>query len=228
MSLVTSAECTVPRARLPTPRRGVYRRPVAADFIHRWVPGSGRTLLLLHGTGGSEEDLLPLGTALDPSASLLSPRGQVLEQGMARFFRRLAEGIFDHDDLVRRTHDLAAFVRASAERHGFDAGSVIAAGFSNGANIAASLLLLHPGLLRAAILLSPMVPFESEKPPALAGTRVFIGAGRADPISPAAQAQRLADLLGASGADVTLHWHPGGHALAQSEVSAAREWLGKD
>lgn len=201
----------------------------AAPFIHRFVASpsgkSTRTLLLLHGTGGDENDLLPLGETLDPDAAILSPRGKVLERGMPRFFRRLAEGVFDHEDLVLRTHELAAFLRDAARLYGFSTDALTAAGFSNGANIAASVLLLHPGLLREAILLSPMVPFEPETRPALAGTRVFIGAGRGDPIAPAAQAERLGKILGDAGADVTTHWHAGGHALTPGEVGAARGWL---
>ena len=203
----------------------------ALGFEHRFVPaGAGRvgpapTLLLLHGTGGDEEDLIPLGRALDPSAALLSPRGKVLERGMPRFFRRLAEGVFDQEDLARRTEELARFVREAAGVYGFDPGSVVAVGFSNGANIAASVLLRHPGVLRGAALLSPMLPFEPERTPALEGVPVFVGAGRFDPIAPPATVERLAEVLRGGGADVTLHWTPGGHGLTPEEVDAARRWL---
>jgi phospholipase/carboxylesterase len=196
-------------------------------FTHRFVPGPSPTLLLLHGTGGDETDLLPLGRALDPTAALLSPRGQVLEHGMPRFFRRLAEGVFDQEDLVRRTHELAAFVRDATAAYGLDASNVVAVGFSNGANIAASVLLLHPGLLRGAVLLSPMVPFEPEHAPDLSGTSVFIGAGRTDPIAPPERAEQLATILRLGRADVTMHVHPGGHTLTTGEVDAAREWLAR-
>jgi predicted esterase/catechol 2,3-dioxygenase-like lactoylglutathione lyase family enzyme len=206
----------------------------ALGFIHRYVPpasgaelAGSTTLLLLHGTGGDEEDLLPLGRALLPGAGLLSPRGKVLERGAPRFFRRLAEGIFDQEDLARRTEELADFVESAATTYQLDQDGIVAAGFSNGANIAASVLLRRPGVLRGAVLLSPMVPFEPEALPDLTGTAVFIGAGRADPIAPAAQAERLAEMLRAAGADVTLHWEPGGHALAASEVEAARRWIAK-
>src|SRR5205814_7137971 len=129
------------------------------DFIHEFVPGtSERTLLRLHGTGGNERDLIPLGRELDASAALLSPRGKVLENGMPRFFRRLAEGVFDLDDLKKRTNELADFVAAAAQHYGFAPEKVVAAGYSNGANIAASMLLLRPEVLSAAILFRAMVP----------------------------------------------------------------------
>lgn len=218
----------------------------AFGYIHRYLPpGDGAaqgdaarthtgrpTLLLLHGTGGDENDLLPLGQALLPGAAILSPRGTVLERGMPRFFARLAEGVFDQADLARRTEELADFIEAAAVAYGIDlAGDgIIAVGFSNGANIAASVLLRRPGLLRGAVLLSPMLPFEpgvdgAPAMPDLTGTAVFIGAGRADPIAPPALAQRLADVLGAAGADVTVHWTAGGHGVSGDEVGAARGWV---
>ncbi len=144
---------------------------------------------------------------------------------MPRFFRRVREGVFDLDDLNARAADLADFVERAAARYGFDPGRVVAVGFSNGANIAVGLLLGHPSLLRAAVLLSPMLPYDPGPPPDLAGTAVFLGAGQADPIAPADQVERLAELLRAGGADVQLHWEPGGHAIAPAEVDAAREWL---
>jgi glyoxalase family protein len=201
-------------------------------FIHRYVPpaagaelAGSTTLLLLHGTGGDEDDLVQLGRALLPGAGLLSPRGKVLERGMPRFFRRLAEGVFDQEDLARRTEELAAFVETAVETYGLRKDGIVAVGFSNGANIAASLLLRRPGLLRGAVLLSPMVPFEPAAPPDLAGTAVFIGAGRSDATAPAAQSEHLASLLERAGAAVTVHWEPGGHALTDREVDAARQWL---
>lgn len=198
----------------------------APAHVHRFVPGTDAvTLLLLHGTGGDEHDLLPLGPLLWSGAALLSPRGAVLEQGAPRFFRRLAEGVFDLADLARRTDDLAVFVREAVEHYQRDASRIVAAGFSNGANIAASLLFRHPGLLRAAVLLSPMLPYEPAGLLALAGTDVFIGAGQADPIAPAAQVERLAEVLRTAGADVTVRWEPGGHAISRGELDAARDWL---
>ncbi len=197
-------------------------------FVHNFVPATipdAPTLLLLHGTGGDENDLLPLGRALAPGAALLSPRGQVLEQGMPRFFRRLAEGVFDTDDLIRRTHELAAFIGAASAAYGFDPSNLIAAGFSNGANIAAALLLLRPAILAGAVLLAPMVPLEPEQPPELSAKPVFIGAGRRDPLVPPENTERLAGILRTASADVTLRWHPGGHALTPDTVRAAAEWL---
>lgn len=197
-------------------------------FVHRFEPATeppaAATLLLLHGTGGNETDLLPLGRAISPRVALLSPRGPVLENGMPRFFRRLAEGVFDHEDLVLRTHQLADFVAESAQAHGFDPARVVAAGFSNGANIAASLLLLRPETLAGAILLRPMVPFEPASPPVLHGRRVLVAAGRTDHLVPAAQSERLAALLRAAGADVELHWSPGEHAIDRTDLAAIHAW----
>ena len=204
----------------------------ALGFIHRYIPpaagaelASSTTLLLLHGTGGDEEDLIPLGRALLAGAGLLSPRGKVLERGVPRFFRRLAEGVFDQEDLARRTEELAQFIEAAARTYELDRAGMVAVGFSNGANIAASVLLRRPGLLRGAVLLSPMVPFEPDTLPDLPGTCVFIGAGRADSIAPPAQAEHLAELLRRAGAAVHIHWEPGGHTLTDGEVEAARQWL---
>jgi phospholipase/carboxylesterase/glyoxalase family protein len=197
-------------------------------FVHRYVPAhrvDAPTLLLLHGTGGDETDLLPLGEVLAPGAGLLSPRGQVREHGMPRFFRRLVEGVFDLDDLRFRTHELADFVAAAAAAYGFDARRVIAVGYSNGANIAASLLLTHPGVLSAAILFHAQVPLEPQEAPTLVGIPVFLTGGRADPLVRPAETERLAALLREAGADVTLRWQPDGHTLSPREVDEARRWL---
>jgi phospholipase/carboxylesterase/glyoxalase family protein len=198
-------------------------------FTHRFIPAGGSaarpTLLLLHGTGGNEDDLLPLGRELAPNAALLAPRGRVLERGMPRFFRRLAEGVFDQQDLALRTDELAAFIAAAATEYRFDAKSVIAVGYSNGANIAASVLLKHPGVLAGAVLFHPMVPFEPSPLPKSPETPVFMSAGIADAMVPRELTERLAELLRDSGATVTVHWERGGHELARSEVDAARAWL---
>lgn len=182
------------------------------------------TLLLLHGTGGTENDLLPIGNFIDPDAGILSVRGEVLENGMPRFFRRLAEGVFDLEDLVRRTEDLNAFIGKAAEDYGFDRGNVIAVGYSNGANIAASLMFHYSDALKGAILHHPMVPVREKEMPSLEGTSVFIGAGTNDPICPMDEAKDLASLLEGAGADVDIHWENFGHQLTQSEIQAAAAW----
>jgi phospholipase/carboxylesterase len=197
-------------------------------FVHRFVPGedeSGPTLLLLHGTGGNEEDLVPLGETLAPGAAFLSPRGKVSEYGAPRFFRRLAEGVFDHEDLVFRSHELAGFVEAASEEYGFDPSKIVAVGYSNGANVAASTILLHPGLLRAAVLFRAMVPFEPEVTPDLSGMPVLIAAGRMDRMIPPDNTQRLADILLEAGADVDLRWRDTGHPLTYEDVAEAKAWL---
>ena len=199
------------------------------SFLHRFVPAEqpiGRTtLLLLHGTGGDENDLLPLGNALAPNAALLSPRGKVLENGMPRFFRRLALGVFDEKDLKSRTHELASFIKEAAASYDLDAAKIFAIGYSNGANIASSLLLLHPGLLEGAVLFHPMVPFVPEVLLDLSAVPIFIGAARHDEIVAPEETERLATLLRNCRADVTVHWEPGGHGLSPGEVEAARLWL---
>ncbi len=197
-------------------------------FIHHYIPPTvegAPTLLLLHGTGGDENDLLDLGRLLAPGAGLLSPRGKVLEHGMPRFFRRLAEGVFDLDDLRARTHELADFVAQAADAYGFDPARVVAVGFSNGANIAASLLLLRPETLAGGALLHAMVPLEPESPPNLTGKRIFLGAGRRDPLIAPHETERLARMLRDYGATVEENWQPGGHSLTRAEVVAARDWL---
>jgi predicted esterase len=201
----------------------------ALGFQHHYAPGRGEhaetTLLLLHGTGGTEHDLVPIGEQLLPGAAMLSPRGKVLEQGMPRFFRRLAMGVFDVPDLIARSQELAEFVGEAARTYGFDASRVMAVGFSNGANIAASVMLLHPRTLLGGVLFRAMVPLEPGEPPSLTGRSVFLGAGRFDTMVPAANTEQLAEMLRSAGADVTLHWENEGHSLVPSEVDAARRWL---
>jgi phospholipase/carboxylesterase len=179
----------------------------------------------LHGTGGNEEDLVGLGEALAPGAAILSPRGKVSEFGAPRFFRRLAEGVFDHEDLLFRTRELAEFVEAASEEYGFDPSKIVAVGYSNGANVAASTILLYPGLLRAAVLFRAMVPFEPEVTPDLSGMPVFMAAGRMDRMIPPDNAQRLAEILDEAGADVDLRWRDTGHPLTYEEVREAKQWL---
>lgn len=197
-------------------------------FHHRFIPGAPDrpVLLLLHGTGGDENDLLPLGEALLPGAARLSPRGQVLENGMPRFFRRLAEGVFDLDDLRRRTHELADFVEAAAEVYQFGERRPVAVGFSNGANIAAAMLLLRPNVLGGALLMRPMVPLVPETLPDLTGVPVQINAGQTDPLVPPPQTEALAKLLTDAGASVNLRWLPVGHALTREDLEVGRAWFG--
>jgi len=196
------------------------------DFLHEFVPGnSSRTLLLLHGTGGNERDLLSLGRELDPNASLLSPRGKILEHGMPRFFRRLAEGVFDLEDLKTRTNELADFVSASVRYYKLAADGVVGVGYSNGANIAASMLLLRPEIMHAAILFRAMVPLIPDKLPDLSSVRVWIGAGDQDPIVPASETKQLTELLRRAGADVTVRFAKAGHGLTNHDFEAARDWV---
>ncbi len=196
-------------------------------FAHVFEPGSsGWTLLLLHGTGGDEHDLVGLGRQLAPSAALLSPRGQVLENGMPRFFRRLAVGQLDIPDLLARTDQLAGFVADAAVAYGRDPDRIVAIGLSNGANIAASLLLRRPDTLRAAGLLRPMLPYEPEQIPQLTGTDVLIEAGERDPYSPSEQVTRLTEILRAGGAEVTTTIEPGaGHGLTQDDLRRLAAWV---
>ena len=197
-------------------------------FVHRFEPGrpSVRPVLLLHGTGGDETDLLALGRMVAPGAALLSPRGPVLENGMPRFFRRLSEGVFDEADIRRRAADLAGFVQASRARYGLAA--PLALGFSNGANIAAAMLLLHPEALAGAVLLRAMVPLSEPPPGDLAGRPVLMLSGAADPIVPADNAARLAALLAAAGARVDHAVVPAGHGLSQADVTRVGAWMAEE
>jgi predicted esterase len=201
---------------------------VDLDFVHLFEPPadpSAPVLLLLHGTGGNERDLLPLATAVHTGAGVLSVRGKVLERGMPRFFRRVAEGVFDLQDLDRRTHELATFIARAAEHYRFDRGRLVAVGFSNGANVAASLLLVEPRALAGAVLFRAMVPFVPDPLPALPQTPVLLSNGRTDPLVSQEETERLAALLRQAGAEVTLAWQSAGHALTQADVVDAREWL---
>jgi predicted esterase len=197
-------------------------------FVHIYqppaAPGSP-ILLLLHGTGGNEHDLLPLAPVIAPNAGVLSPRGKVLERGMPRFFKRLAHGVFDLDDLRLRTRELVDFINAAAAHYGFAPRDVVATGFSNGANIAASLLLQYPDVLRRAILFSAMMPIEPETPPDLKEVSVYMTGGRRDTMIEPEQTQRLATVLQQAGADVTLQWKSGGHEISRDDVEGARLWL---
>ncbi|GGF09911.1 carboxylesterase [Halobacillus andaensis] len=185
---------------------------------------NSQVLLLLHGTGGTEEDLLPLAQMIDPDAAILSVRGNVLENGMPRYFKRLREGVFDEEDLLFRTKELYEFLSEAAEEYGFSREKVVAVGYSNGANIAGSLLFHYKNSLKAAILYHPMVPRRGVDLPDLSQTPVFIGAGENDPICPAEETKELKKLLEASGSTVTTQWENMGHRLTEEEVKKSAEW----
>ena len=195
-------------------------------FTHRFVPATQPglpPLLPLHGTGGDENDLLPLGPRLLPGAALLSPRGKVLENGMPRFFHRMAEGVFDVADIKARAAELAQFIRDA--RKAYDIAVPVAVGFSNGANIAAALLFLHPDVLRGAVLIRAMLPFEPESLPRLDGKPILMLSGARDPIMPHAAVERLAAVLSATDAAFTRKVSPAGHNLTPQDISIAAQWL---
>lgn len=194
--------------------------------IYKEKNRKGPTLLLLHGTGGDEKDLLPLADIIDPRANILSVRGQVLENGSNRFFKRLAMGVFDLEDLVFRTKRLKEFVDWAADHYDFDRHQVIAVGYSNGANIAGSILFHYKDALKKAMLFHPMVPIRKELPD-LTGVGVFISAGENDSICPAEESQELYDLLSLANAKVILSWQPGGHRLSMEEIVEAKAWYEK-
>jgi predicted esterase len=204
-------------------------------FIHKFIPsnikverkgGSKKvpTFLLLHGTGGNEEDLIPVAREISSEAAILSPRGKILEDGIAaRFFRRLAEGVFDLEDLRFRTNELANFVNNASKTYGFDLQHVIALGYSNGANIASSMLLLRPEVLSAAILFRAMVPFVPNTLPDLSNKYIFMSSGLYDPIIPKQEAERLFSLFKNGGAKVSISWQNSGHELVMEDVKKAKE-----
>ena len=195
-------------------------------FVHRYDPGDSElTVLALHGTGGDENDLVELVSLVAPRANLLSPRGKVLENGMPRFFRRLDLGVFDIEDLRVRTKELAEFVDAASAAYGFPRERVVAVGYSNGANIAASLILDHPGSLAGAALLHAMVPFEPDALPDLGGLPIFLSGGMLDQMVPLSETERLGKLLASAGAVVSLHRERGGHQLTRGEVDALTGWF---
>ena len=225
------------------------KKKTELDFIHSFIPpkyekiGDGTatrtskqeteregktftTFLLLHGTGGNEQDLVPLAYELDKTAAILSPRGKVLENGIApRFFRRLAEGVFDLEDLKFRTNELANFVIDASKTYNFDLRHIIAVGYSNGANIAASMLLLRPEILSSAILFRAMVPLVPQTLPNLNDKPIFMSSGLHDPIVSRQEADRLFSLFKKMGANISLSWQESGHELTMDEIRKAREWL---
>ncbi|GAC1484393.1 MAG: alpha/beta hydrolase [Gemmatimonadaceae bacterium] len=198
-------------------------------FIHRFVPAedsaSGETLIVLHGTGGDENDLIGIGQAIAPGAAILSPRGNVLENGAPRFFQRLAEGVFDPKEVRSRAQDLARFIRAAVVTYRLDPTRVFGLGYSNGANVASTVMLIEPGLLQDAIFFRPMLVYEPIEKSDLSGFAVFISAGRMDPIVSAASVQKLANLFESAHAEVTIKWQLAGHNLVPNEVREAAEWL---
>ncbi len=199
------------------------------SFTHRFEPSQaedpGFGLVLLHGTGADENDLVPLGRQVAPDAPLLSPLGKVRENGQPRWFKRKRPGVFDEEDLRTRADELARFLEDAADEYGLDTARLVALGFSNGSNIAATLLLLHPNVLRAAVLLRPMTPLEPATLPDLEGIPVFMAAGRNDRLVPQESVETLASMLRTAGADVTLRWANAGHGLTRDEVQDAQEWF---
>jgi phospholipase/carboxylesterase len=198
------------------------------SFAHRFEAGADPTatpLLLLHGTGGDEDHLLPFGHFIAPGAPLLSPRGKALERGMARFFRRLSEGVFDEEDIIRRAQELVDFIAEA--RVAYSLAAPIAVGYSNGANIAAAVLLLHPQALGGAILMRAIAPFRQPAPVELTGKRVLMLSGEGDPMAPGASAERLAATLNAAGATLERELVPTGHQLSQLDAKLARAWLAR-
>lgn len=202
---------------------------IEPEFVHIYIPPAGisidETLLLLHGTGGDEESLVPVAGRILPGAGILSPRGKVLENGMPRFFRRFSEGVFDLEDLRLRTAELTEFIIRASEIYSLDRGKLTAVGYSNGANIAASILLTYAGVIPNAVLFHPMVPFIPESLPDLSGTDVLITAGSNDPIVSPEGTEDLAGLLKEAGARVEVFWQGNGHNLTRDEINAAKSFL---
>ena len=198
-------------------------------FIHRYVPAAdpatADTLVVLHGTGGDENDLISIGQAIAPGAAILSPRGNVLENGAPRFFKRLAEGVFDPKEVRSRADELARFIRGAVVTYRLDPARVYALGYSNGANIASTVMLVEPGVFRGSILLRPMLVYDPPERNDLSDTAVFISAGRMDPIVPVESVEKLAKLFESAHSNVTVKWQLAGHSLVPSEVREASEWL---
>lgn len=196
-------------------------------YEHRLERGEegAPALLLLHGTGGDEASFLDLGRAMAPGWTLLSLRGNVDERGMARFFRRLGEGVYDMDDLARRTGELASFLDAASETYALRRDETFALGYSNGANILANLLFVQPDAVACAALMHPLIPFEPAPQPRLEGKPILVTAGEHDPICPPGETRRLAEWLGWQGAALDLRWQPGGHEATREELVGVSRWL---
>ncbi len=199
------------------------------NFKHKYVPSSdptkGKTVLLLHGTGGNEESLIPIVEMVLPDAAILSPRGQIMENGMPRFFRRIAEGVFDLEDLKFQTQELAIFIEAASKTYGLESNEVIALGYSNGANIASSVMLTYPELISKAALFHPMIPFVPENPPDLSNTSILITAGTNDPIVSRKETLELNSMFQDYGAEVEIFWHDSGHNLTREELDKTKNFL---
>lgn len=198
-----------------------------SDFIHKYFPADtpdGVTLLLLHGTGGNEMSLASLGQAIDRTAGQLSPRGKISEGGAPRFFRRLGEGVYDMEDVARRSEELAAWIEAARAEYGIAADKLVAVGYSNGANIAAAVMLRHPGVITRAVLVRAMMPVEDLSPD-LSGTKILLLAGQYDPLVPAGESERLAQAFERFGADVTLETFPTDHSIVNEDLVTARTWI---
>lgn len=198
------------------------------EFIHKYTPGRlPFTLLLLHGTGGDENDLLPVGRALAPGAAFLSPRGRVLENGMPRFFARTAPGVWDPKEVVVRAAELADWIASACAQYGIDSTTLYALGYSNGANIAAALMLLHPGVIAGAALLRPAVPLRPETLPLLNGAPVLISAGAVDDMVPPEGAEALGRLLSEAGAHVDIAMQNAGHELTPADFNLGKQWFAR-
>jgi phospholipase/carboxylesterase/glyoxalase family protein len=199
------------------------------NFKHKYVPSSdppkGKTVLLLHGTGGNEESLIPIVEMVLPDAAILSPRGQIMENGMPRFFRRIAEGVFDLEDLKFQTQELAIFIEAASKTYGIESNEVIALGYSNGANIASSVMLTYPELISKAALFHPMIPFVPENPPDLSNTGILITAGTNDPIVSREETLELNNMFQDYGAEVEIFWHDSEHNLTREELDKTKNFL---
>lgn len=198
------------------------------DLFFKGVNTKLPTLFMLHGTGGTEQDLVPIAKMISPESSILSVRGNVSENGMPRFFKRLAEGVFDEEDLRFRTRELRDYLNEASVKYGFDRDNVVAVGYSNGANIAASMLFHFQDTFKGAILHHPMVPIRGLMLPEMSGLPIFIGAGKNDSICSSNETEELDEMLQAAGAHVTIHWEQNGHQLTQSEVEAAVSWFSQE
>lgn len=197
------------------------------SFIHIYnepLMGNTTIFLLLHGTGGDENDLIQLAKMIDPQAGILSLRGNIDENGMNRFFERKAMGVLDEESLKKETVKLYDFLNAAASEYHFKKEQLVVLGYSNGANIASSLLFHYKDAFNQGMLLHPMVPLRTVELPDLSRQRLFIGAGENDPICPPEETEELEQMLSKTGASITMYWGKDGHSLSQNELNAASMW----